>query len=167
MTMRTRPSFRPSLLRDRSGAAAAEMALLLPLALVLMFAALEGGWFILCEHRVVKGVRDAARYASRLDFSNYSCPSTFNGSATTVKNLARTGQLSGGSPTVPGWTDADVTIAVTCASNTGGLYSVVAGNAPQVKISAHVAYPALFGTLGFATTSLYLNASAQSPVAGL
>lgn len=161
--MPPRPSFR----RDRSGAAAAEMALLLPLALVLLFAAVEGGWYMVCEHRVVKGVRDAARYASRLDFSNYTCPSTFSGNGTAVKNLARTGQLTGGTPTVPGWTDAQVTIAVTCASGTGGLYSVVSGNAPRVKISAQVPYPSLFGTLGFSATSRTLNASAQSPVAGL
>lgn len=161
--MRPRPSFR----RDRSGAAAAEMALLLPLALVLLFAALEGGWYMVCEHRVVKGVRDAARYAGRLDFSNYTCPSTFSGNSATVKNLARTGQLVGGTPTVPGWTDAQVTIAVTCTSGTGGIYTGVSGNAPKVRVSAQVAYPSLFGTLGFDASSRYLNASAQSPVVGL
>ncbi|MDF2639910.1 MAG: pilus assembly protein TadE [Novosphingobium lindaniclasticum] len=166
--MRALLSLRPRSLRtDRSGAAAAEMALLLPLALVLIFGAMEGGWYMVCEHRVVKGVRDAARYASRLDFSNYTCPSTFSGNGTAVKNLARTGKLTGGTPTVPGWTDAQVTIAVTCSPGAGGLYSVVSGNAPKVKISAQVPYPSLFGTLGFGATSRTLGASAQSPVAGL
>ncbi|WP_031343178.1 TadE/TadG family type IV pilus assembly protein [Novosphingobium lindaniclasticum] len=166
--MRALLSLRPRSLRtDRSGAAAAEMALLLPLALVLIFGAMEGGWYMVCEHRVVKGVRDAARYASRLDFSNYTCPSTFSGNGTAVKNLARTGKLTGGTPTVPGWTDAQVTIAVTCSPGASGLYSVVSGNAPKVKISAQVPYPSLFGTLGFGGTSRTLGASAQSPVAGL
>lgn len=154
-------------LRDQSGAAAAEMALLLPLALVLIFATFEGAYYIMCEHRVVKGVRDAARYAARLDFSDYSCPSTFGGDETAVKNLARTGQLSGGNSAVYGWANTDVTVSVSCATGTGGLYETVSGNAPQVTVSADVAYPSLFGTLGLATTDFRLKASAQSAVMGL
>ncbi|CDO38258.1 MULTISPECIES: TadE/TadG family type IV pilus assembly protein [Novosphingobium] len=156
-----------AILRNQSGAAAAEMALILPLVLLLIFGTFEGAYYIMCEHRVVKGVRDAARYAGRLPFSQYDCAGTFGGDATAVKNLARTGQISGGTAAVYGWANADVTIAVDCSSSQQGIYASVGGNAPRVKISADVAYPSLFGTLGLVTTGWRLKASAQSPVMGL
>lgn len=158
-------------LQNASGSAAVEMALVLPLLIVLLFATFEGGYMLLCEHKVIKGVRDAARYAGRLDFSDYSCPSaTFVGPSTdlaNIKSIARTGQLSGGTSYVPGWVDGDVTVSVNCVAGTGGIYGAVGNNAPQVTVSASVAYPSLFGILGFDTTGLRLNASAQSPVMGL
>lgn len=155
-------------LRDQRGAAAAEMALILPLVLALIFAMMEGGHYLWSEHKVVKGVRDAARYAARLDFSNYNCGAgTFTGAVADVQNLARTGQLSGGTAKVPGWVNSNVTVSVTCATSQTGLYDVVGGNAPRVRVSATVAYPSLFGALGFTSSSLNLNAAAESPVVGL
>lgn len=158
---------RASFLRDQAGAAAAEMALILPLALALIFAMMEGGHFLWSQHKVVKGVRDAARYAGRLDFSNYSCPSTFSGSTATIQNLARTGQLSGGTAKVPGWVNGDVTVSVSCSTGQTGLYDVIGGNAPKVKVSAAVAYPSLFGALGFTNSAITMRAEAESPVMGL
>jgi Flp pilus assembly protein TadG len=156
-------------IRDhQGGAAAAEMALIVPLVLALIFAMFEGGYYMWSEHKVVKGVRDAARYAGRLDFSKYTCPSTIDATARDqIKNLTRTGQLSGGTAKVPGWVDSDVTVAVTCASGTGGIYGVVGGNAPRVKVSALVVYPSLMGSLGFTSASINLRAEAESPVMGL
>ena len=158
------------LYRDTSGAAAAEMALIIPLALALIFTTFEGAYYMICEHRVVKGVRDASRYAARLDLSNYACPGgTFLGDPTTVKNLARTGQLSGGTVAVPGWgiDSNDVTIAVTCDSGRGGIYLATGGNAPRVRISTRVVYPSLMGSMGFTAATIYIGAAAQSPVIGL
>ena len=154
--------------RDQSGAAAAEMALILPLVLALLFTTFEGSYYMICEHRVVKGVRDAARYAARLDLSNYACPgATFSGSLPTVQNLTRTGALSGGTATVPGWINSDVTVAVTCATGQGGIYAATGGNAPQVRISTRLAYPSIMGTLGFTNATIYIGAAAQSPVMGI
>ena len=144
------------------------MALILPLALALIFTTFEGAYYMICEHRVVKGVRDAARYAARLDLSNYACPgATFSGSAPTVQNLARTGQLSGGTAAVSGWVNGDVTIAVTCASGQGGIYLATGGNAPRVRISTRVVYPSLMGSMGFTSSTIHIAAAAQSPVIGL
>lgn len=155
-------------LRDQGGTAAAEMALILPLLLALCFTTLEGANYVWNEHKLVMGVRDAARYAGRLDFSKYTCPSTIDSTATTaIKNMARTGQLSGGNARVSGWTDSDVTVTLSCASATGGLYQVVGGNAPKVKVVANVLYPSLVGsTLGF-RTAMRMGAMAESPVMGL
>lgn len=154
--------------RDQRGAAAAEMALILPLALALLFTMFEGAYYMICEHRVVKGVRDAARYAARLDLSNYACPgATFSGSVPTIQNLARTGALSGGTAAVPGWVNSNVAIAVTCASGQGGIYASSGGYAPRITVTSRVTYPSLMSTLGFTASTTYIAATAQSPVVGL
>lgn len=158
------------------GAAAAEMALILPLALALLFTMLEGAWYILCEHRVIKGVRDGARYAARLDFANYGCPGgTFNGSALTVqkiKNLTRTGQLELGEGTVPGWADKHIFISVSCTSEiggieVGGIYAATGNYAPKVRIHTTVPFPSLLGSMGFGSATWQIQAAAESPVTGI
>ena len=165
------------LYRDTSGAAAAEMALIIPLALALIFTTFEGAYYMICEHRVVKGVRDASRYAARLDLTHFSCPSSYVESPTgvptvtlaSIKDLTRTGKLTGGTVTVPGWgTDSnDVTIAVTCLSGQRGIYDATGGNAPRVSVSTRVVYPSLMGSMGFTAATIYIGAAAQSPVIGL
>ena len=155
-------------LKDQHGAAAAEMALILPLAMVLLFAAFEGAYYIICEHQVVTGVRNAARYAARLDFSQYACPAaTFSGSTATIRNLARTGQLTGGTSRVQGWVDGDITVTVTCLASQQGIYTAVGNYAPKVRVSSRFNYPSLMGQLGFTQTALPIGASAESPVMGL
>lgn len=155
-------------LKDTRGAAAAEMALILPFVLPLLFATFEGAYYMVCEHQVVTGVRNAARYAARLDFSQYACPAaTFSGSTATVQNLARTGQLSGGSARVSGWVNGDVTVTVTCAASTEGIYTRTAGYAPKVRVSSQLNYPSLMGQLGFTTATIRIGASAESPVMGI
>jgi Flp pilus assembly protein TadG len=165
-------------LTDQIGAAAAEMALILPLVMVLLFATFEGAYYIICEHQVVTGVRNAARYAARLDFSHYACPAeTYVENPAgvtpvpedTIKNLARTGQLSGGTARVQGWGNVatDTTVSVTCTASTGGIYVATGGNAPKVRVSARFNYPSLMGQLGFTQATLQIGASAESPVMGL
>lgn len=93
-----------SLLTDRTGAAAAEMALVAPMLIILMFGSFELGNYFMSEHALAKAVRDGARFASRLPASNYSCPSTgTDGSTGTfvgsddlknqIKNVTRTGSI--------------------------------------------------------------------------
>lgn len=157
-----------SFVADTRGAAAAEMALILPAALALLFVTFDGAYYVLCEQRVVKGVRNAARYAARLDLSQYACPGgVFTGDATAIQNLASTGALSGGAPTVQDWAPGDVTIGVTCSTGQGGIYGATGGNAPVVRISARVEFPSLLGVMGFSDTPVYLAAAAESPVIGL
>lgn len=153
---------------DQRGAAAAEMALILPAALAVMFTTFEGAHYIMSEQRVIKGVREAARYAGRLDFSNYGCPGeTFSGSTATVQNLARTGQLVGGTARVSGWENDDITVTVTCTATADGIYQANGGYAPKVRVSAQVSYPSLMGAMGFTDAEVFLAASAESPVTGL
>lgn len=156
------------LLRNQNGAAAAEMAMILPIVLALIVTTFEGSYYLLCEHRAIKGVRDAARYAARLDRSFYTCPGgTFTGSTAAIQNLARTGQLSGGTAKVPGWVNGDVTVAVTCSSGIGGIYTSTGGNAPKVSVSTRLNYPSIMGAMGFTQATIQIGAAAQSPVIGI
>lgn len=164
-------------LRNARGAAAAEMALILPLLVALLFLGFEGGYFLWNEHKVVKAVRDGARYAGRLSYASYDCDDNVivDGAAETrIKNLTRTGRLTGGTPAIQGWgSDAgDVTVSVDCESGHGGIYEGNGGDAPRVTVSAAVPYPSspltnIAATLGFDTSGIVLRAEAQSPVMGL
>jgi hypothetical protein len=167
-------------IRDQSGVAAAEMALMVPLLVGIMFGSFEMGHFFWSEHTVIKGVRDGARFASRQRFAKFSCGQADillgDGSNTTdttfvdqVKNLVRTGGVAGTAlPKVRGWENSHITVSVSCpatAINTG-IYRNMA-NAPRVTIVAQVPYPSLFQTLGFISDGLNLNAQSQSAVMGL
>ena len=157
------------LFRDKRGVAAAEMALIIPLLTVLMLGSFETGHFFWNQHKVVKSVRDAARYAGRQKFSAYSCSDVTD---TLLKpkiiNLARTGQISGGKTNVMGWIAADVTVRVSCdPSTTTGIYKGEIGGAKRVRVIAVVTYPSLFNSLGVIDSSFKVSAQAQAAVMGI
>jgi Flp pilus assembly protein TadG len=169
-----------SLVRNENGAAGAEMALMVPLLVILMFGSFEMGNFFWNEHKVVKAVRDGSRYAARQPFTKFSCSQTGillgDGTAnpdttliTQVKNLTRTGTITGtGNPRVYGWTNAQITVTVSCPTTavSTGIYKGL-NNAPRVMVAATVPYPSLFNSLGFNSTGINLNGQAQSPVMGI
>lgn len=157
----------------RGAAAAAELVLIMPLLVAILFGGFEAGAYFWTEHKVVKGVRDGARFAGRQPFASFSCSAmTDTAALAQVKNLTRTGQLSGGTAKVRGWTDGQVTVTVACnpqVANTytaGGLYTNQAGGAIHVTVSAAVNYPSLFGTLGFNTSGIVVRSSARAAVMG-
>lgn len=155
---------------DARAAAAAEMALILPLLLVLIFTCLEGSYFLYLEHQVVKGVRDGARFAARQSFDDYDCSSVLDANVeTSIKNVTRTGSTSSSATSrVPGWDAGDTTVSMSCpgAAVTTGIYSSMA-NAPRVTVSATVPYPSLFSALSGVGVNVNLNASQQAAVMGL
>lgn len=157
------------LVRSASGAAAAELALCLPMVMALMFGSFEGGNYLLTEHKIVKGVRDGARYAARLSHANYNCGTgAVNATAQTqIKEVTRTGRPSGGTVRVRGWsnTTVDVTLSCDAATNTG-LYRDI-GAAPRVLVSSVVPYPSLLGRLGFDTSGVVVRAQAEAAVMGV
>jgi len=165
----------PSFVKCLRGAAAAEMALILPMLLVIMFGGFEAGAYLWTEHKVIKGVRDGARFAGRQPFTAYSCSAlTDTAILAQVQNLTRTGQLSGGAPKVAGWnSNSQVTVAVSCqapAANSytsGGVYATQTSGAIRVTVSSTVAYPSLFQTLGFDTSGAVIRSSASAAVVGI
>jgi len=156
---------------DRAGSAAAEMALALPLLLVLLFGTFELGNFFLSEHVVQKSVRDAARYAARLPMTDYpSCAPTTTAEAQ-IQRVARTGRPDAGGAIqrLRGWSsDAMTSVLLTCdtSGTYTGIYTDFPGGVPVVTVSASVPYPTLFGSMGLPTPSLTLNAKSQSAVFG-
>jgi len=159
--------------RSRSGVASVELALYTPVLFALMFTAFEGGNYMLTQHRVTKAVREGARYAARLPFSNYACPAPADGqitdaaTTTRIKNLTRTGQLSGGKPRIRGWADTNVSVTYSCSDDLDtGLYKTSA-TAPRVMVSALVPYPSILGALGFATNDSVVRSQSQAAVVGI
>src|SRR6516225_12427819 len=74
--------------RDERGSALIEATVLTPVLFVLVFGVLEFSWYFYNQHRVSTGIRDAARYLSRV-----SDP-TDRRLQSNAKNLAVTGSIS-------------------------------------------------------------------------
>ena len=149
------------------------MALFLPMLIAIMFGGFEGGAYLWTEHKVVKAVRDGARFAARQSFSVFDCTGITDAAVLArVQNLTRTGETSGGTAKIVGWDDNDQVI-VTAACQTGqsysdqGVYATETSGATHVTVSATVPYPSLFGTLGFDTTGATVTASANAAVMGI
>lgn len=167
---------------DDTGAAAAEMALVLPLLVVLMFGSFELGRYFLDEHVVVKAVRDGARYAGRQRNVDYACPGATASAAvvTRTQNIVRFGKINATDadvPRLPYWLAASggqptVRVTVTCPSSTvgtetlGGLYTGRT-TVPIVTVLAVVEYESLFGLFGFGGGALNVTAESQSAVMGI
>lgn len=166
-------SFLSRLFNCNRAAAAAEMAMVTPFLIILMFGSFELGNYFLSEHVVAKAVRDGARYASRRALTDFSCPSTV---ATDVidktRNLTRTGQVTtGGTARLTNWTAATtVSVTLSCTAISGGNYSGIyhgMANLPKVKVSATVPYNSLFNDLGFTSSSLSLVSESEAAVQGI
>lgn len=169
-----------SLRRDQSGSASAEMALMIPMLLALMFTCMEAGLYLFTEHKVVKGVHDGARYAARQNFQNYDATVCSSGTVgttlqTQIQNVTAYGEVTvsaGDKPRVSTWTVPDTSgqsytkITVTCPSYTTGIYSTLT-YAPVVTVSAKVKYPSLFSTITGLPTSIFVGASDQASVMGV
>lgn len=154
---------------NRSGAAATELAMALPLLFVLMFGAFELGFYFLSEHVVQKSVRDAARYAARLPMTSYPSCTPTAAAQTEIQRVARTGQPDGTVQRLQGWSaDTMTTVTVICdtSGTYAGIYADFPDGVPVVTVATSVPYPSLFGTLGFGAVSLTLNARSQSAVFG-
>lgn len=158
-----------SLVRDRGGSAGAEMALFLPILFALIFTMFEGGNYMWSEHKVIKGVREGARYAGRVNFGDVDCSSsTIDANAVTrIKNITRTGRLDGQAiARVPGWNNTHISVTLDCSALNTGLYGGV-GAGPRILVSTVTPYPSILGLLGFDTNGLGVRAQAQSAVMGL
>ena len=164
-------------LKNDRGVAAAEMTLVAPLLILLLFGMVEIGNLFYNQHILAKAVRDGARYAARQPFADYdmgSCTMSA-GAITRVRRLVRTAQLAaaGSAARVPNWVEADeastISVNVDCdASNTyTGVYVGNGNVAAAVTVQATVPYSPLIGSIAFSTTGLNLSARSQAAVAGL
>lgn len=163
-----------SLATNRGGNAAVEMALVVPLLLVLMLGAIDVGNYYMSEHALDKAVRDAARFAARLPLADYpSCTVPSGGTAEQqTQRIARFEDPSGvGTARLPGWTaDSMATLTIACDTSdtwaAGGIYTDFPSGAPVVTVQATVPYSSLFGVIGLGKITLNLNAQSQAAVIG-
>nr|WP_256515449.1 TadE/TadG family type IV pilus assembly protein [Alsobacter ponti] len=143
---------------DTTGAALVEAALLAPLLIVIGFATMDYATFVYQRHVMLTGVRDAARYLARTDCSG-------SGEATMIlnaKNLAVTGQISGGTSRVQAWTIANVQVSGTSSNPCVAMaaYTTLRNGIPSlVTVQSTFSYTGL----GF-VTSLGLPIPAQISV---
>ena len=172
-----------SLPRNASGSAAAEMALVTPLLLLLLFGSAEIGKYFMDEHIVVKAVRDGARFAARQQMTNFittagACQAVPLGSVVdNTKNLVRTGNVAGTGKRLAYWTSNNtITVTSACYANAGGqamggIYSGVSSGgapvgAPVVTVTATVPYVPLLGLFGV-RGGISVVASQQAAVTGV
>ena len=179
-----------SLLRAEKGAAAAEMALVMPFMLVLMFGAVELGNLFLDEHTLTKQVRDGARYASRLPLADdFVCNTeVFEGDDDDAKDdiikVTKDGVVSGTGQ--PRWTaywsrtcnNATPTLKVDIrcvdkddidvdADGSTGIYSSLPGDQiPVATVSGAVKYRSVLAAIGFDATNICLRAESDVALAG-
>ena len=121
--------------RNERGAAAAEMALVTPLLLILLAGGLEIGNYFMDEHRLVKAVRDGARFAARKDFTFFTtCNTAPSGTvASDTQALVRTSLLANGTDQLANLSSG-ITVTTKCSTGSGsvvysGLYKGMASGA--------------------------------------
>ena len=164
-------------LKDDRGVAAAEMTLVAPLLIFLLFGMVEIGNLFYNQHILAKAVRDGARYAARQPFSDYdmgACALSAD-AITRVRRLVRTAQLAtaAADARVPNWEEADepstITVSVNCdnSGTYGGVYAGNANVAAAVTVQATVPYSPLIGSIAFSTTGINLSARSQAAVSGV
>jgi Flp pilus assembly protein TadG len=126
--------------KDRSGAALIEFTVLAPLLISLMCGLAEFGQALRQYHIMEKGVRDAARYLSRVP-ANPPCvaaDATWGSYVTQAKNLAVYGVTTSGTALFNGWTTATVSVAnPTCIANPRG---PLAPDLPKITVTATAPY---------------------------
>lgn len=161
-------------LSDIRASAAAEFALLLPMLIILLFGGTEAGHFVWSQHKLAEAVRDGARYAARLPIDTVCDGPTevlADPQLADVKLITRTGQLDDAAarPVVPGWTEAQVTVTVSCESFVDtGIYTDLGAAGPVVTVSAAgVTYPSMFNLLGGLSRSVSLTAHSNAAVIGI
>mgnify|MGYP006177003587 CR=1 FL=1 len=161
--------------RCTKGAAAAEMALIAPFAVLLLFTTLEAGHWLYAQHQVVKGLRDGARFAARQSFDVMDCASGSITDATVlsrVRHLTRTGELSGGTSRVTGWDDGEITVTIDCTNVDSsiaetGIYD--SGDpARKVIVTTTFPYDSLFNGIGVLNdSSVNLNGTQEAAAMGI
>lgn len=162
------------LVGDRRGAAAAEMALVIPLLCTILFGSVELGSYLYNQHILTKAVRDGARFAARQSFTLYGCSGVPGGTVEAdTRALVRTALLAGGTDRFADIQDADITLSTSCKTTQGGqsmtgIYRNATGGAPIVTVAANVDYVPVVGVpFGFSGAGFHMRSTQQAAVMGI
>ena len=157
-------------LRDTHGSAAVEQALILPLLLILTFVGFEAGHYFYTEQKIIKAVREGARYGGRLSFTNFQCGQPTNATAVSqIQNVTRTGTTTGTKARVVGLELGDITVTHRCDANfaNSGIFKGTTGGAPIVLVYARTNYNSIFEALGLMDSTAIVQASSEAVVNGI
>ncbi len=130
--------------KDQRGSPLAELALVLPLLLVMVFGTLEFANILYQQQVITKGVQEAARFAARNPSLNatVACPPASGGwssAASAAANVAATGSTAGGTLILPNFAAADVVVTVECPASAGLISSNPdSGSIPVVWVRAEI-----------------------------
>jgi Flp pilus assembly protein TadG len=148
-----------SLRDDCDGSALVEATIVTPLLVSLFLGVFEFSWYFYNQQLVVAGLRDAARYMTRIELtngnSNPCAQKDQNGDLYTAEaaNIATTAQpAAGGAARVTGWKAADVTIScLPSAALDSGRYADGSTSMTIIDAATSFSDPSfgLFSILGF------------------
>jgi Flp pilus assembly protein TadG len=135
--------------KSERGAAAVELAMVLPLLVILAFGAIEIGRMVWQYQIVTKGVRDGVRYLTRVPVT---CTAVGNGGTFAssdvdiAKNLVKSGTKTASTPIYGGYESAVFNIQVDCRDAatlglSGGTYM------PIVRMELEVPFAEWFSAL--------------------
>jgi hypothetical protein len=156
-----------SLRHDTDGSVLVEAAVVLPVMVPLVLGVLEFSWYFQKQQLVESGVRDAARYLARTaeDTTPPTDPCDNATFVANAKSIAVTGVISGGTPRVPGWTTAKITVPCpsTFFDNSASTY-LGPSKIYLITVSTTFADPALgfFSALGLTTPNLSASHTERS-----
>jgi Flp pilus assembly protein TadG len=152
------PAKTMSLWRDDDGSALVEATIVMPLLISFFLGVFEFSWFLYNQQLVVSGLRDAARYMTRIELTDGNrdpcAQKDQNGVLYTADaaNIATTAQsAAGGSARVSGWNAADVTISCySSAAPNDGRYADGSTSMTIIDVATRFADPSLglFSTVG-------------------
>ena len=142
--------------------------MLLPLLCVLLFGIYEFSWFFYQQHVASTGIRDAARYLSRVNDPCQGNSRDWAAAQGYARNLATTGSIGGGAPRIKGWTAAMVNLRCTAVDNPVEVDGLPDYRGPRpiniVTVSSRFADPSLgfFRFLGFAPPFISVSHSERA-----
>jgi Flp pilus assembly protein TadG len=147
-----------ALWRDGDGSALVEATIVTPLLVSLFLGVFEFAWYFYNQQLVVAGLRDAARYMTRIELtdgnSDPCAQKDHNGVlySADAANIATTAQTTaGGAARVSGWTVGDVTIScLSSAALNNGRYADGSASMTIIEVATSFADPSLglFSILG-------------------
>jgi Flp pilus assembly protein TadG len=140
------------------GSALVEATIITPMLVSLFLGVFEFSWYFYNQQLVVTGLRDAARYMTRIELTNGNsdpcAQKDQNGVLYTTQavNIATTAQpADGGAARVSGWKAADVTIScLSSAALDNGRYADGAASMTIIDVATTFTDPSLglFSDLG-------------------
>jgi hypothetical protein len=152
------PEIATSLWRDEDGSALVEATVVMPMLIALFLGVFEFSWYFYNQQLVVSGLRDAARYMTRIELTDGNrdpcVQKDQNGVlyAAEAANIATTAETdAGGSARVSGWGAADVTIScLSSAALDDGRYADGSTSMTIIDVATHFTDPSLglFSVLG-------------------